>query len=507
MDAPQSQSSQREADGLDTPGEETTGDQLRVRRRRADAELNYNRIIETTIELLERTPSPSIDQIADEAGIARATVYRHFANREALLRIARRQALEAGARAAPGLRAADGSESVSRPIELSVGELLDEVPPHLIGDQVVAEARRLQGGSSAAFYLVDIDGSRLLRFAGSEEFPAELPAPLAVGPEIPRDAIANLRRVLAEQLPGTVIAPLFLRARAIGVLLAVDADPDALGILARQAALAIDLAGRYTDAIAQRRRRKPITPAAEIQQNLLPPRVTQITGAALAGNVLPSYDVGGDWFEYAENSDGCWVAVADATGTGATAASLGALALGAFRAARRSDASHEQIVAAMHDAITAVDTSPALVTAIIGRWHAPTTTFSWINCAHPDPAVITAERELTLLQAPALSALGARDAGANWTPNHVRLNAGERLILYCDGVTERRTADGSRLGLAGIKEAALKAHSGSAAATVKAIEEAIMTASTEPLDDDATLLVLVPTETGAPKRAIQVQAG
>jgi hypothetical protein len=295
------------------------------------------------------------------------------------------------------------------PLDLSVEQLLDEVPPHLIGDQVVAEARRLQGVSSAALYLVDIDGSRLLRFAGSDEFPDALAAPLAVGPDIPRDAIANLRRVLAEQLPGTVAAPLFLRARANGVLVAVDANPGELALLARQAAVAIELVGRYTDVIASCRRRKPITAAAEIQQNLLPPRVAQITGAAIAGNVLPSYEVGGDWLDYVENSDGCWLGIADATGAGATAASLGALALGAFRAARRSDASHEEAVAAMHDAIRTVN-ADGVVTAIIGRWHGPTATFSWINCAHPEPLVITAHGELKELKhAGAASPGGAGD--------------------------------------------------------------------------------------------------
>jgi serine phosphatase RsbU (regulator of sigma subunit) len=259
--------------------------------------------------------------------------------------------------------------------------------------------------------------------------------------------------------------------------------------------VAIELVGRYTDVIASCRRRKPITAAAEIQQNLLPPRVAQITGAAIAGNVLPSYEVGGDWLDYVENSDGCWLGIADATGAGATAASLGALALGAFRAARRSDASHEEAVAAMHDAIRTMN-ADGVVTAIIGRWHGPTATFSWINCAHPEPLVITAQGELKQLSMQALPALGAPETREAVSATEVRLGAGDRLILYCDGVTERLAADGQPFGLTGIHAAALRAHSRSAASTVKAIEEAVITASSEPLEDDATLLVLAPTEPG-----------
>jgi len=54
----------------------------------------------------------------------------------------------------------------------------------------------------------------------------------------------------------------------------------------------------YTDSIEAARRRKPTSPAAEIQQNLFPPRIARIAGGQLAGVLLPSYDVGGDWFDF-----------------------------------------------------------------------------------------------------------------------------------------------------------------------------------------------------------------
>lgn len=472
-------------------------DSLVARRRRSDAEQNYSRIIEAAVELLEQNPAPSVDQIATAAGLGRATVYRHFPGRSELLETARRHAVDAAAMSAPEQHPVTSPSDDGAPDD-GVAELLNRVPPHQIGDQIVAEARRLPGVSSVALYVVDIDGSRLLRVAGSQEFPDDLDAPFAVGPEIPRDGIANLRRMVADELPGSVAAPLFLRGRAIGLLLAVGADQAPLDVLARESAVAINLAEDYTDVIALSRRRKPISAAGEIQQNLLPPRIVQISGAALAGNVLPSYDVGGDWFDYAENSDGSWLAVADATGKGATAASLGALALGAFRAARRSGAGLEEAAEAIHQAIIEVNEARAVVTAVLGRWHGPTASFSWINCGHPVPIVITPDGNLRTLDAPDHGALGGSDSGPHWPSSKVRLTAGERLILYSDGITERPTQAGAPFGLTGLRDAVARARTASAAATVKAIEAAVADASTTDLEDDATLLVLAPTEAPRP---------
>jgi AcrR family transcriptional regulator len=52
---------------------------------RADARRNAERILNATAELLAGDPGVSLEQVAAHAGVSRATVYHHFASRDALL--------------------------------------------------------------------------------------------------------------------------------------------------------------------------------------------------------------------------------------------------------------------------------------------------------------------------------------------------------------------------------------------------------------------------------------
>ncbi|GGM74780.1 hypothetical protein GCM10011609_08360 [Lentzea pudingi] len=52
---------------------------------RADAERNVARILEAAKIVLAEDPTASLERIADEAGLARATVHRRFSSRKALL--------------------------------------------------------------------------------------------------------------------------------------------------------------------------------------------------------------------------------------------------------------------------------------------------------------------------------------------------------------------------------------------------------------------------------------
>jgi serine phosphatase RsbU (regulator of sigma subunit) len=462
---------------------------------RADALSSRVRILEAAAALAgERRMS--MVQVAAAAGVGRSTLYRHFPSRQALERGLQRHTAEALAPSAlptgqvatmpfrsPGQLGREG------PLALEVTHVLDEVPPHLVPDQLVAEARRA-AGVAVALYVVDIDGSQLVRLAGSEDFPDELAAPPALGPEIVPEGLPGFQARLRQQLPGCVVEPLWLRGRVTALLLCVGAPMAPLEDIAKQGAAALELANDYTDVIEAARRRKPPTPAAEIQQNLFPPRIARIAGAQLAGGLLPTYEVGGDWFDFVENRDGAWFAIADAAGTGPTAAGLGAVALGALRAARRSGHDLEQALAAMHETVRRLDNPDFYVTALVARWRAPTSTFTWVNCGHLHPYLVHVNGHVDVLEGPIHQPLGSKDGDPTFTPTSRQLASDERVILVTDGITERRTHDGGRFGNEGIHRALEHIHKPTAAATAMAILQAVAQSWTQPLEDDGTVVVL-----------------
>jgi serine phosphatase RsbU (regulator of sigma subunit) len=215
----------------------------------------------------------------------------------------------------------------------------------------------------------------------------------------------------------------------------------------------------------------------------------------LAGNVLPSYEIGGDWFDYIENRDGAWLGVADSMGTGTTAASLGAITLGAFRAKRKFTSELGDVAAAMHATLLELDIEGAFVNVVLARWHGPSSRLSWITCGDQAPLLISPEGKLEQLSDPDHEGLGLGAEDREFAVSHRRLEPGERLLLLSDGVLERRTAGGGTIGLDGIRHAIARARDMSAPSAVRAIEDAIHDASADPLEDDATIVVFAPSTT------------
>jgi serine phosphatase RsbU (regulator of sigma subunit) len=339
---------------------------------------------------------------------------------------------------------------------------------------------------------LDVDGSFALRLAGDpERFPERIRAPVGVGPEVIPEALPRLRGLVADRVGPSMLWPMVVRDRVMGFLLARDRPAVDLEAFAGQAALALELCSGYTDALHAVRRRKDTQPAAEIQQNLLPPRLARVYGADVAGGVLPGYEVGGDFFDYAGNADGLWLVVADATGKGNSAAAVSSLAIGALRAARRAGAGLQEAARLADEAIMAID-MPLYLTAVLGSWDAVGHRLRWINCGHPTPLILRADGRIEELDGERTYPLGVRLSERVFPVLSAEVGPGERLLLYSDGVSERRTADGGRIGENGLRAILAGLGPRSAAATVRGLQDAVIESTSEALRDDATLLVIAP---------------
>jgi serine phosphatase RsbU (regulator of sigma subunit) len=448
---------------------------------RADALRNRERILDAAGRMLGRSPSATMADIAAAAGVSRSTLHRRFQNRDQLVEALRQRAHD------PVVEASDtplptGRLGRGRPVSLDAIQVFDVVPPAVLPEQLVAEAQRI-ARVPVALYVLDIDGTHLLHMAGPQRLGERIPAPLAVGPELDADGLSELR----EHVDVGVYA-LWLRGRANGVLVAFGRPAEPLTDLARQASAAITLADRYTDVFARAQRRKQPHAAAEIQQSLLPPRIVRITGGEVAGNVLPSYEVAGDWFDVVENPDGIWLTLADGLGGSTPAAASSAVALGALRASRRGGAGPSEALVVMHQTLREMPGPRAEMTAVAAHWDPATDELLVVNCGHVPPVVIRGNGSVDRFDFGPGHGLGGR-ATPKPDARSGSLASGDRLVLVSDGIVKRGEGQAA-LGFEGVIEVATGVERATAAETVREIHRAVLAASDGDLGDDATAVCL-----------------
>jgi len=246
----------------------------------------------------------------------------------------------------------------------------------------------------------------------------------------------------------------------------------------------------YGDRIEQTRRRKPMSLPAELQWNLLPPLTFVTPRVAIAGVLAPTHDVAGDSFDYAVNGAIANLAIVDAMGHGLDATLMSAIAIGQLRNSRRRNCSLIDTAIAMDQAIAERFGPDKFVTGIIGQLDTNTGAWTWVNCGHPPSLLIRGGHVVKKLDAPVNPPLGLLSGTPDISTE--RLEPGDRLLLYTDGVTETRDAAGNFFGVDRLVNIVTKQSAAGrpAAETLRRLNLAILQHQAGPLQDDATTVLV-----------------
>ncbi|GAA2591494.1 PP2C family protein-serine/threonine phosphatase [Winogradskya consettensis] len=247
--------------------------------------------------------------------------------------------------------------------------------------------------------------------------------------------------------------PLLHGAERLGVLeVWLVSEPDDrlrrdLRVIAALVAELIASRRFYGDAVERTRRRMPMQLAAEIIWNQLPPLTFAANDALVTAVLEPCYDVGGDAFDYAANGDIIHVALFDTVGHGISASALTTLTLNTYRNARRSGLDLADTYRSIDKWIRA-QYPGAFVTAILAELDTTTGCYRRIAAGHPAELHLRGDVPQEALPTPTALPLGLGHM-INRPPGitEVMLEEGDTLVLYTDGITEARSADGELFGL------------------------------------------------------------
>ena len=213
--------------------------------------------------------------------------------------------------------------------------------------------------------------------------------------------------------------------------------------------------------------------ARTLQQTLIPPDVPVVPGLEVSAEYRPAGDggeVGGDFYDIFQAADDDWVvAIGDVCGKGADAAVVTALARYTLRAAAVQDPSPAHGLSLLNDALLRADVDRFCTAAMLrlrrraGQW-----LVTLCTGGHPLPLHLSPSGEVRGVGA-AGSLLGVLDQ-IELSESNIVLEAGHALVVYTDGVTEARSADGTFYG-----ERRLHAHLAASVDPDEAIAHSLLT--------------------------------
>ncbi|MFD4972412.1 PP2C family protein-serine/threonine phosphatase [Streptomyces sp. NPDC001276] len=348
------------------------------------------------------------------------------------------------------------------------------------------------GLGTALIYLADLQQRLLIPLDEALE-------PLPVDRSSAGWAYRTVSPRVVEADDGLIVwVPLVDGAERLGVLAVRTASLD--GVLMRRSrmlahlfAMLISSKRAYSDWLAARTRTATMRLPAEMLRAFLPPRTIGSSRCVSTAVLEPAYDIAGDAFDHSVVKNELHTMILDGMGHDLTAGLTTSVAMAAARNARRGGGDLADVVGCVDQAL-ARWLPDHFCTGVLCRLHAETGVLRWVNCGHPPPLLIRAERVLAgaldSLPQPPIGLTGPL-APATRQVHETKLEPGDCVLLYTDGVVEARDANGAEFGLDRFTDFIIRSNAAGQrpAEALRLLIHAILDYQRNQLRDDATILL------------------
>jgi serine phosphatase RsbU (regulator of sigma subunit)/pSer/pThr/pTyr-binding forkhead associated (FHA) protein len=330
--------------------------------------------------------------------------------------------------------------------------------------------------------------------------------PLGAAETRPENSVADLelRSVICVPLvriragQGDATSVLVTGNETVGVLymdsrlLAADlagGNRELLQTLAIEASTVLENARLLQEEQGKQQLEEELRLARTIQQSLLPRSLPGEGWLRASGSSLASHEVGGDYYDVTRVSSRCWSAVvADVSGKGVGSALLASLLQGALITATEHADAMGHRMERLNRFLLDRTGGEKYATVFYCLLHEDGRMY-YVNAAQCPPMVVRANGERLELEASG-TPVGLVET-AEFAVVEQRLGAGDKIVIYSDGVTEAQNLERRFFGKRRLREV-VEAHAGDSCTAIHdAIQDAVAVFTEGAAQsDDITVVVL-----------------
>ena len=266
-------------------------------------------------------------------------------------------------------------------------------------------------------------------------------------------------------------------------------DIEFLDAISDHMAIAMENATLHLERIEKNRMERDLQLGREIQSRLLAKPPSDVTGTQLVACNVPCFEVGGDYYDFIEFSNGdLGIAVADVSGKGVGAALIMSSVQAALRVAAPLESDLASLMTRLNALLFRMASGRKYATFFFGRYTPSTGSLRYVNAGHCLPFLVGDASVQTL-------ETSGRPIGILPDGSYVEYSAtvdrGATLFLYTDGLSEAANCDEEEFGTGRLEQLVAR----SVSEGVDGLSERILAAIAEfeqgaPVADDKTIVAL-----------------